>query len=180
MFLIQNIHRTLLEKLTFARDNPTSDDDADCDICYMVFFVFCEMVKYRISFAQVEKIVEKTVLVKFFFEIFQPEWEPGDEIVFCDNCNVCVHQSCYGLDAVPTDDWMCTTCMHRIANRMKTPPPCVFCPLLGGAMKCSRNADVWAHVACALWIPEVRFGDVERREPISHLSDVPVERWKAK
>ena len=34
----------------------------------------------------------------------------------------------------------------------------------------------WAHVVCALYIPEVRFGDVSTMEPII-FSSVPHERF---
>lgn len=34
----------------------------------------------------------------------------------------------------------------------------------------------WAHVICALYIPEVRFGDVHSMDPVI-LNDVPLERF---
>ncbi|XP_040197426.1 E3 ubiquitin-protein ligase Jade-2-like isoform X2 [Rana temporaria] len=34
-----------------------------------------------------------------------PEGEDGNEMVFCDKCNVCVHQACYGILKVPTGNW---------------------------------------------------------------------------
>lgn len=84
---------------------------------------------------------------------------------------------------MPTNDWMCAVCIHRAyfeKDFNELPPPCIFCPIYGGAMKSTKNAETWAHVVCALWIPEVRFADVEKREPITHLSNVPADRWKAK
>ena len=32
----------------------------------------------------------------------------------------------------------------------------------------------WCHVRCALWIPEVGFGNVERMEPITKCELIPV------
>ncbi|KAK6102073.1 PHD-zinc-finger like domain family protein [Brugia pahangi] len=105
----------------------------------------------------------------------QPDYEEDDKIIFCDGCNVGVHQSCYGLDSVPSDEWLCQKCMLLGYNAL---PQCVLCPLTGGAMKCTREGDVWAHVVCALWIYEVRFADVVHREPIANICDIPYGRWK--
>lgn len=33
------------------------------------------------------------------------EGEPGNEMVFCDGCDTCVHQFCYGVKAIPEGDW---------------------------------------------------------------------------
>ncbi|VDK57615.1 unnamed protein product [Anisakis simplex] len=107
----------------------------------------------------------------------QTDYEDDDEIIFCDGCNLGVHQSCYGLDSVPKDEWLCNACTLL---GYKAQPRCVLCPLLGGALKCMKGGETWAHVVCALWIPEVRFGDVDHREPINNVSDVPSERWTLK
>lgn len=31
-----------------------------------------------------------------------PDSEEGNEMVFCDSCNICVHQACYGITAIPS------------------------------------------------------------------------------
>ena len=41
-------------------------------------------------------------------------------------------------------------------------------------MKSTRTGHKWAHVSCALWIPEVSIGDVEKMEPITKISCIPV------
>lgn len=30
-----------------------------------------------------------------------PDSEEANEMVFCDNCNICVHQACYGITTIP-------------------------------------------------------------------------------
>lgn len=89
-------------------------------------------------------------------------------MVFCDNCNICVHQACYGITTIPSGSWLCRTCTLRYR------PECVLCPNKNGAMKCTRSGHKWAHVSCALWIPEVSIGCVEKMEPITKISSIPV------
>ena len=50
-----------------------------------------------------------------------------------------------------------------------------LCPSKGGALK-RTDTSGWAHVVCALYIPEVRFGDVATMEPIL-VSIVPPDRF---
>ncbi|XP_029439978.1 E3 ubiquitin-protein ligase Jade-2 isoform X2 [Rhinatrema bivittatum] len=77
-----------------------------------------------------------------------PEGEDGNEMVFCDKCNVCVHQACYGILKVPLGNWLCRTCALGVQ------PKCLLCPKRGGALKPTRSGTKWVHVSCALWIPE--------------------------
>jgi hypothetical protein len=92
-------------------------------------------------------------------------------MVFCDQCNICVHQACYGITTIPSGSWLCRTCVPGIK------PPCELCPNKGGAMKSTRTGSKWAHVSCALWIPEVSIGCVEKMEPITKISSIPQSRW---
>ena len=46
-------------------------------------------------------------------------------------------------------------------------PAYLLVPLRPGNMS-------WAHLSCALWIPEVRVGNVEKMEPITNVDVVPV------
>lgn len=100
-----------------------------------------------------------------------PDSEECNEMVFCDNCNICVHQACYGITTIPTGEWLCRTCSLNIK------PKCELCPNKGGAMKSTKSGQKWAHVSCALWIPEVSIGCVEKMEPITKISSIPQSRW---
>ncbi|XP_053709625.1 protein Jade-3 [Synchiropus splendidus] len=100
-----------------------------------------------------------------------PDSEEGNDMVFCDKCNICVHQACYGIVKVPVGNWLCRTCVLGID------PQCLLCPKKGGAMKATRTGTQWAHVSCALWIPEVSIACPERMEPITKVSHIPPSRW---
>ena len=93
-------------------------------------------------------------------------------MVFCDRCNICVHQACYGILSIPPGPWLCKPCALGLR------PPCQLCPNQGGALKATRGGSTWAHVACALWIPEVSIGCVERMEPITKISSIPVSVFR--
>lgn len=95
-------------------------------------------------------------------------------LVYCDGhgCNVAVHQACYGIVQVPTGPWFCRKCeSQERAARVR----CELCPQKDGALKRTDNGG-WAHVVCALYIPEVEFANVSTMEPIV-LQSVPHERY---
>ncbi|XP_019874241.1 protein AF-10-like isoform X1 [Aethina tumida] len=95
-------------------------------------------------------------------------------LVYCDgqSCNVAVHQACYGIVTVPTGPWYCRKCESQ---ERSVKVKCELCPSKYGALKRTDNSG-WAHVVCALYIPEVRFGNVTTMEPIQ-LQLIPQERF---
>ncbi|XP_010887460.2 protein AF-17 isoform X2 [Esox lucius] len=95
-------------------------------------------------------------------------------LVYCDGhgCSVAVHQACYGIVQVPTGPWFCRKCeSQERAARVR----CELCPHKDGALK-RTDSGGWAHVVCALYIPEVQFANVLTMEPIV-LQYVPHERY---
>lgn len=84
-----------------------------------------------------------------------PYSEDGNEMVFCDTCNVCVHQACYGIEEIPAGEWYCQPC--RELGRVDK-ASCILCPNKNGAMKRTPD-DKWAHVSCSLWVVSQIDGD---------------------
>ena len=86
----------------------------------------------------------------------------SNQILFCESCNIAVHQACYRVSSVPADDYFCRACVHfgrdkaeRAHERMTDLPiNCELCPRVGGAfeMIASEAGDKsWVHVVCAKW-----------------------------
>nr|XP_025041967.1 protein AF-17 [Pelodiscus sinensis] len=83
-----------------------------------------------------------------------------------------VNNACYGIVQVPTGPWFCRKCeSQERAARVR----CELCPHKDGALKRTDNGG-WAHVVCALYIPEVQFANVLTMEPIV-LQYVPHDRF---
>jgi len=54
---------------------------------------------------------------------------------------------------------------------------CIFCPNTDGAFK-QTNSSKWAHLLCAMWIPEVSLGNHTFMEPVMEVEKVPKTRWR--
>eukprot|EP01134_Creolimax_fragrantissima_P004387 CFRG4387T1 len=104
--------------------------------------------------------------------------EAGNAILFCDYCNIPVHQDCYGVVLIPEGQWLCRRCSVCADGRLVT-GDCKLCPSKGGAFKQTMEGE-WMHVNCAMWIPEVCFGNEQYLEPIMGVDKIPPARWKLK
>ncbi|KND03610.1 uncharacterized protein SPPG_01085 [Spizellomyces punctatus DAOM BR117] len=101
------------------------------------------------------------------------ECENANAIVFCDGCNIAVHQDCYGIPFIPEGQWLCRKCMlspHK-------PVDCVLCPHKDGAFK-QTSRQGWAHLLCAMWVPECSVGNYTLMEPVVDIEKIPRSRWK--
>ncbi|POS87250.1 hypothetical protein EPUL_002017 [Erysiphe pulchra] len=119
--------------------------------------------------------------------------ENTNAIVFCDGCDLAVHQHCYGVPFIPEGQWLCrkcqligrgvpvslipaSPCLH-ITKLIPLYKTCIFCPNTDGAFK-QTSASKWAHLLCAIWIPEVSIGNTSFMEPVMDIEKVPKTRWK--
>ena len=72
--------------------------------------------------------------------------------------------ACYGAgsESVVGESvgWVCQRCLARA-----TRSDCCLCLLRGGALK-PTDGGQWAHLTCAMAIPEVNFGDASQKQPI--------------
>uniref|UniRef100_A0A667XW11 Lysine-specific demethylase 4B n=1 Tax=Myripristis murdjan TaxID=586833 RepID=A0A667XW11_9TELE len=95
-------------------------------------------------------------------------------LLYCQGCCLQVHSSCYGVAADDvSEQWSCDRCMEGNFTA-----ECCLCNLRGGALKKTTD-DKWAHVMCAVALPEARFSDEAKRSPID-TSRIPMQRYKLK
>ncbi|KAM4751440.1 lysine-specific demethylase 4C isoform 2-T2 [Anableps anableps] len=95
-------------------------------------------------------------------------------LLYCQSCCLQVHASCYGVAAEDISErWSCDRCSEG-----GFAAECCLCNLRGGALKKTQN-NKWAHVMCAVALPEARFGDEAKRSPID-TSRIPMQRFKLK
>jgi NuA3 HAT complex component NTO1 len=99
--------------------------------------------------------------------------ENTNAIIFCDGCDLAVHQECYGVPFIPEGQWFCRKCKEIGRGT----PTCIFCPNVDGAFK-QTNTLRWSHLLCAIWIPEVNIANMTFMEPIQDVDKVPKSRWK--
>ena len=83
--------------------------------------------------------------------------------MYCDVCNCGVHAQCYGYPLsidIPSAEWICQSCLASASLPSGCPPiACCLCPSSqpsAGVLKRTTTSE-WAHLSCALWIPEVFF-----------------------
>ncbi|KAK9695198.1 hypothetical protein K7432_013103 [Basidiobolus ranarum] len=71
-------------------------------------------------------------------------------IVFCDGCDIPVHQKCYGIDVVPPGNqkWFCQRCADKIPVDQTIP---ICCDKTEGAFKRTDIPGSYIHVLCAKW-----------------------------
>ncbi|KAG9509015.1 putative ATP-dependent RNA helicase DDX47, partial [Fragariocoptes setiger] len=84
-----------------------------------------------------------------------PYSEEGNEMIFCDRCEVCIHQACYDIEEIPEGQWYCQPCKELGKSDKAS---CILCPNKRGAMK-KTPENTWAHVSCSLWVASQIDGD---------------------
>ncbi|GER46357.1 histone-lysine N-methyltransferase ATX3 [Striga asiatica] len=136
-----------------------------------------QMAQYNLySFSSTR--LDKRQLFSFLKENYQPvhakwttercaicrwieDWD-YNKIIICNRCQIAVHQECYGVRS--TQDfslWVCRACETPEFER-----ECCLCPP-------TDLDDLWIHVTCAWFRPEVAFLHAEKMEPAVGLLKVP-------
>lgn len=122
-------------------------------------------------------------------------------ILFCDRCDVAVHQKCYDIPDVPPHEWLCWPCKeyedslrasgktqeeirqpHALPEQRSRLPggskdvKCFLCPIKYGAFRRSSDGSTWVHQTCAMWHPETYLSHGMGPNVVEGLWDIPEER----
>ncbi|KAK9858469.1 hypothetical protein WJX84_005081 [Apatococcus fuscideae] len=130
--------------------------------------------------------------------------EAPNVIVFCERCDLAVHQQCYHVSEIPDGEWLCWPCRlyeeeeaAKLVPKAVVRPPrwdpsaasardaggsrtvtCKLCPVRHGAFRQTIDGLYWVHQACAMWHPEAHV----RNEPGARVIEgvpgsIRADRW---
>ncbi|KAG0513376.1 hypothetical protein BDA96_10G096700 [Sorghum bicolor] len=120
----------------------------------------------------------------------------SNRMLHCKNCEISVHQKCYGVRVVPDRFWFCVWCSRNIGMPRRltrsdacrtVPMPCVLCPKEKGALKPFKRDpgpstdggnQEFVHLFCSLWRTEFHVKDMESMEPVTNIVDTQENQSK--
>ncbi|KAI0058854.1 hypothetical protein BV25DRAFT_1890628 [Artomyces pyxidatus] len=121
---------------------------------------------------------------------------PVGKVLKCLQCHTRVHSGACGVvsDSSNADGWTCDLCQNEKTAEASLNTDCVLCPRPRRKNKdqaypafdnylrvCKpTEGQGWAHVACAVFIPEVTFSDAARLRIVEGISTIPSHRWATK
>ncbi|KAL6751515.1 PHD-zinc-finger like domain-containing protein [Haematococcus lacustris] len=107
--------------------------------------------------------------------------EEPNQILFCERCDLAVHQQCYGLKdkSIRPPRWQMASLglTHADLEGGSNAAQCVLCPVRCGAFKRTTDGRDWAHLVCALWQPETSVIPGNICEAVAKVNRIPADRW---
>jgi len=116
--------------------------------------------------------------------------EPSNTVIACDCCGIHVHQACYGVGEVSSENWLCDVCVSFDRQLPRGGIKCLVCPSRRGAFKPARKftsamsakqiaaglvggdngglnpSSDWCHIVCGFWLTATSFVDATTLRPI--------------
>ncbi|GAN02864.1 conserved hypothetical protein [Mucor ambiguus] len=107
---------------------------------------------------------------------------PPNSLYTCYSCGMSVHYDCYGVkDKAEHIGWRCDPCQNRKRPVASYNYECVLCYNTTSKYQVLKMTSgyCWAHVQCAVFIPEVKFVDPITLSPVEYIGCVNPVRTEA-
>ena len=89
----------------------TAAEDEDETICQVCFECVPSRKNSLPRFSKPAHGLLATLIAERCPGLSRRGWtEPTNQMLYCDSCNIAVHQGCYGIATVPDGDWFCALC----------------------------------------------------------------------
>ncbi|KAJ7580151.1 hypothetical protein C8J56DRAFT_795466 [Mycena floridula] len=123
---------------------------------------------------------------------------PRGKVLKCKKCQFTTHAASCGavVDAAKVDEWLCDICHNEDTLEASVFAECLLCPrvrpwpvgkTIAGPEPDSflrackpTEGQGWAHLLCAVFIPEIQFTDTSRFRLVEGLSVLNTHRWTAR
>ncbi|KIY68025.1 hypothetical protein CYLTODRAFT_431056 [Cylindrobasidium torrendii FP15055 ss-10] len=116
---------------------------------------------------------------------------PVGSVLKCCKCGFSAHAGVIGavVEKDGFDKWECDLCANEEALEASLSLNCALCPTFGDEKKTGPSPKTfhrackptegaqWAHVVCAVFIPELLFSDCERLRLVEGASTIVHHRW---
>ncbi|RVD91588.1 PHD zinc finger domain-containing protein [Tubulinosema ratisbonensis] len=168
----ENSKRNLLDCLLYDVDSQDLLflNNLDVKIPVNLFeLIFDRLEKEWYSFLETEmkKVEQSFKLTSYFCDICAlSSYSSENDLLYCDGCNLCVHQECYGVPLIPEGFWLCRKCLFLGKKNVK----CEFCPNKNGALKETISGN-YGHILCTIYNPNLFFRNNVFLEPIEYEND---------
>lgn len=166
---VRKEERDLLNDLLYDADSKDLLflNNLDIKIPILIFeFIFDRLEKEWFSFleTQMKKSEKNFKMTSYFCDICAlSSYTSENDLIYCDGCNLCVHQECYGVPLIPEGFWLCRKCLFSGKKSIK----CEFCPSKNGAFKETQSGN-FGHILCTIYNPKLSFLNNVFLEPIEH------------
>lgn len=107
---------------------------------------------------------------------------PPNSLYTCYSCGMSVHHDCYGVkDKAEHIGWRCDPCQNRGKPVASYNYECVLCCNTTSKHQALKMTSgyCWAHVQCAVFIPEVKFVNTRTMAPVEYIGCVNPARTEA-
>ena len=97
-------------------------------------------------------------------------------ILYCEGCDVAVHQLCHGVKRVPTGDWFCRACERDGKSTRKSAASKRCCLCRWKVARSSPRPGTGGRTLRSNWLPETYIKDVKAMEPVGGIDYTDPDR----